>query len=655
MDHQEQSIKMIEERYAAMTLEEEEADGKGVGETRVGNGQGNAADNQAENPGTENTEGEKSGVMDMDENSGSLNSNMPNKVAPGVIGGSSGNSEFEGGDDIGPNGGIIIADPKRRRIEEENDGPGIIGSMGLNQIGLSKNGQEKRVPVEGTCKVCGSDVESIYHCLIWCNFARSCWAIVGLDGVGNQYSSFQSWMEEVSNTCSEKLELAGMLCWGIWKARNELVWNSSASRAARDSAGEMIEAKARVYSGVMDSQCAEAIGIREALSWIKNEQEHAGAMRLDTQLSYIIESDCQSIVQAIKNASTMLSPIGREKVKCSSQPLALCVLQGEDFVQRFILATSTLCCNVSTTSSDFNPYSYLPSNLPDGIGYFLSSEVKKDTQFGSWKANGEPCEIFTNSVLTGWRTTFVFFEGRSPNEKKTDWVMQEYRITPKGLGDGSKAKDYGSLCRILQSEKYTPDQGINMIALLKSNSTGGQGSKSEAQENGDVEAVLLTSAEKRNRALRGDFLELDDLADPQSPLSSSFNSSCPTIASEEFFDSVMLLQELEDKRVDRKEQFKYTISSTVKPNEVVMRPAIVGKLTTEEPMKSNCILPALVVGGEKDGLVLECKQETEAVYSSKNASASSGHHRAVNKIRKEKKGVPGQIKKLQKFFCLDSF
>ncbi|KAK1379946.1 hypothetical protein POM88_026690 [Heracleum sosnowskyi] len=308
MDHQEQSIKMIEERYAAMTLEEEEAggveyeelegeeegidtrlfeqegeiterlygawlraitrrsvqtlgskwlrsepvssrqlDGKGVGETRVGNGQGNAADNQAENPGTENTEGEKSGVMDMDENSGSLNSNMPHKVAPGVIGGSSGNSEFEGGDDIGPNGGIIIADPKRRRIEEENDGPGIIGSMGLNQIGLSKNGQEKRVPVEGTCKVCRSDVESIYHCLIWCNFARSCWAIVGLDGVGNQYSSFQSWMEEVSNTCLEKLELAGMLCWGIWKARNELVWNSSASRAVcggyRDQGGSKLDKK----------------------------------------------------------------------------------------------------------------------------------------------------------------------------------------------------------------------------------------------------------------------------------------------------------------------------------------------------------------------------------------------------------------------------
>lgn len=86
----------------------------------------------------------------------------------------------------------------------------------------------------------------------------------------------------------------------------------------------------------------------------------------------------------------------------------------------------------------------------------------------------------------------------------------------------------------------------------------------------------MTSAERHNCALRGDFLELDDLADPQSPFSTSFNSSCPTLASEELFDSDMLLQELDDKRIDRKEQFKYTVSSTVKPNEVVMRPAIVG-------------------------------------------------------------------------------
>lgn len=68
--------------------------------------------------------------------------------------------------------------------------------------------------------------------------------------------------------------------------------------------------------------------------------------------------------------------------------------------------------------------------------------MKKDTQLGSWKENGEPCEIFTNSVLTGWRTTYEFFEGQSPNEKKTNWVMQEYKITHKGSGDGSKSKVY---------------------------------------------------------------------------------------------------------------------------------------------------------------------------------------------------------------------
>ena len=63
---------------------------------------------------------------------------------------------------------------------------------------------------------------------------------------------------------------------------------------------------------------------------------------------------------------------------------------------------------------------------------------------------------------------------------------------------------------------------------------------------------------------------------------------------------------------------------------------LLGKLTTEEPMKSNCYFPAFVVGGE-------------------NASASSGHPGAVYEKRKEKKGVSGQIKKLQNFFCFDLF
>lgn len=71
--------------------------------------------------------------------------------------------------------------------------------------------------------------------------------------------------------------------------------------------------------------------------------------------------------------------------------------------------------------------------MPDGIGYFISSEVKKDTELGSWKSKGDPYEIFPNSDITGWRTTLEFFEGQAPEERRTDWVMQEYKITQKGL------------------------------------------------------------------------------------------------------------------------------------------------------------------------------------------------------------------------------
>lgn len=117
------------------------SDGLNLGEKRVESGQRNAADNQEKKMGTDNADGEKSGMMDVDENLGKLYSNMINKVAPGGIGVSRGNNAYVVGDDLGPNGGIIISDPKCRRTEEENAGPGNIVNMGLNQDGLPKNGQ----------------------------------------------------------------------------------------------------------------------------------------------------------------------------------------------------------------------------------------------------------------------------------------------------------------------------------------------------------------------------------------------------------------------------------------------------------------------------------------------------------------------------------
>lgn len=80
----------------------------------------------------------------------------------------------------------------------------------------------------------------------------------------------------------------------------------------------------------------------------------------------------------------------------------------------------------------------------------------------------------------------------------------------------------------------------------------------------------------------GDYLELDDLADGESRSSSSDNTSCVTVSSEECFDSLALLQDIEDD-FNRQEQgkdanFKFSVAASARPTEVVMRPANLGKV-----------------------------------------------------------------------------
>lgn len=64
------------------------------------------------------------------------------------------------------------------------------------------------------------------------------------------------------------------------------------------------------------------------------------------------------------------------------------------------------------------------------IWYLVLPTESKKMEHGFWKAKGEGCEISQNRSSCVLRTTLEFYEG--PNERKTNWVMQEYKITQKG-------------------------------------------------------------------------------------------------------------------------------------------------------------------------------------------------------------------------------
>ncbi|XP_074377941.1 uncharacterized protein LOC141719459 [Apium graveolens] len=75
---------------------------------------------------------------------------------------------------------------------------------------------------------------------------------------------------------------------------------------ARDSAGGLLQARTKKFQGQARAEFAEAIAIKEALSWCM----------CSSWSSVIIESDCLVVVQAIRSSTPMLSHFGGVIEEC---------------------------------------------------------------------------------------------------------------------------------------------------------------------------------------------------------------------------------------------------------------------------------------------------------------------------------------------------
>ncbi|XP_057468678.1 NAC domain-containing protein 101-like [Actinidia eriantha] len=335
-------------------------------------------------------------------------------------------------------------------------------------------------------------------------------------------------------------------------------------------------------------------------------------------------------------------------------------------------------------SVDVNPYQCKPSYLPDGIWYLIRSDHNKNSEHGFWRARGEAIEIFMNSVIKGWRTTLDFYEGWAPHGQRTNWVMQEYRITRKGLCSYSNPKESNLLCRVfLSSGGSNQETKLNLggkeiaggnhihpkpsvvprVAVPPDNVTARNRDDNTGPlaVPGGLPIIALEDMDDDDCFSRGDYLELNDLLDGESKSSSSDNSSCVTPTSDKYFDSQALLRDLEVK-INRDEQgkdanVKLSVAASIKPNDVVMRPSNLGSLVKNDGRKS----PAKTI----DKKFLDKKVPENAIRSKKarkwNEGTSNSHdvatssrsHKAIP--RGEKKAVAGRTKKLKKYLCFMPF
>ena len=86
---------------------------------------------------------------------------------------------------------------------------------------------KRRVNVDPLFLVCSSVMETDFHVFISCPFSLSCWHLLDLQHLVNHGSSVFGWFSNlVHSVLLEKVLIAGMVLWGLWRNRNDFCWNN---------------------------------------------------------------------------------------------------------------------------------------------------------------------------------------------------------------------------------------------------------------------------------------------------------------------------------------------------------------------------------------------------------------------------------------------
>ncbi|KZV34223.1 hypothetical protein F511_21708 [Dorcoceras hygrometricum] len=332
----------------------------------------------------------------------------------------------------------------------------------------------------------------------------------------------------------------------------------------------------------------------------------------------------------------------------------------------------------SNVLADMSPFQYHPSNLPEGIWYLVDANEKKDSVYGFWKDKGEACKIYSNSSISGWRVSLEYFEGQAPHGQRTDWLMHQHKITLKELFYKDKPKELRSLCKVFlfKESESIPDNESHRSQNSKSvvgskpiievasvipdiNSTHVQDSENESNAKMKCDAGLLPltdvtldfSPEDFSQLecfSRGDYLELDDLRDdPESNFSSSQNSSCPSKLSDEYFDSLALLQDLEKEDNTPRHHFTHSVRS----DHAIIQPPSSGSGLSLASLNERLRVERAPESTAKRH-ISDSRNEGPSDLSYSSSSPSASHTNASSDgEKKTSRSQSGRMKKLKRYFC----